>query len=446
MKRDKTIFICIVALLFMVLATTIPPERYSGPGDRFIPTNGKFNKILHSFNATSLWNCTPKASMVVECRVYTEGELNGTLSFFESLPHDSIVLYAGEGGSFNVILTEEKGFKEKLPKTCKPINQKATAITVSQTERKKLMEKLRALGELETVIKNPAEKAIVQERIIELEYALGIRGRENVCNITSVDVNILYPPKKSNVPLMVALWMDAGLAGLIGIVLVRRGRLRRVDYIPFVVFLTLSLFFLGVYTHYTFKERSEERGIKELTALNKTNATISPSPYFLAVYGALEWESDAEKFETLVKRFNLSVRVEIVGESILAEGTLPLNDLEAFKETTRTVGFYVGTWLNDTENYDEQIRKLERVNRIIMVHLADISPESREVLSEIIEENRKAVQILRAGKNLVFIQILVDSSHSPSPSDYHHISKVLSSLGALVGVSYLVASEDKRNR
>ncbi|WP_297515591.1 hypothetical protein [Thermococcus sp.] len=448
MKHDKTIFICIIVLLFMVLATIIPAERYSGPGDRFILTNGEFNEILHSFNATNLWNCNPRAMMAVECRVYTDGELNETLSFFESLPHDTIVLYAGEGGSFNVLLTNETAFREPLPRNCVIVGRKEAGVVFSKTEREKLRRKLQAFKELESVLQNPEERVFIHNRTVELtadlEYALGLRSKGRPCNITLVTVNIDYPKPESNVPFMALLWTGAGVSSIAGVILSRDKDKKLV----FGALLVLSLIFVGTYLHDSWVQWNSERAVPIIEALNESNATFKDASNFAVLYVTLDGPEKARELVELLNEFNVRVRVTWNGPRTLRlDGILSLGKLETFKNASRGVGSVFIH--NNSPTYEEFIRKYELENKIIEEHLNEVSPKSREVLREVIRENQQTIKNLRmAMYNRVQLIILVSLPYTASPEAYHDLSSKLMFVGVFLGLGCILTSvtEDKRNR
>ncbi len=432
----------------MVLATAIPPERYSGPGDRFIPTNGEFKEILRSFNATSLWNCTPKALVVVECRAHTDSEVNGTLSFFESLPHNNIVLYAGDGGSFNVIPTNETEFEKQLPGNCDITDHKETRVVFSREEQEKLRRELQAFKELESVIQDPEERAVIHNKTVDLtvtlEYALGLRSKGKPCNITLVTVNIDYPKPESNVPFMALLWTGAGISALAGAILSRRMDKKLV----FGALMALSIIFVGTYVHDSWVQWNSEKAVSIIEALNESNATIKDASNFAVLYVTLDGPEKARKLAGLLKEFNVSVRVSWDGPKTLRlDGILPLGELETFKNASRGVGsLFIH---NNSPTYEEFIRKYELENKIIEEHLNEVSPESREVLREVIRENQQTIKNLRlAMYDRAQLIILVSLPYTASPEAYHDLSSKLAFVGVFLGLGCILTSitGDERNR
>ncbi|NJE54954.1 hypothetical protein [Thermococcus sp. 21S9] len=448
MKHDKTIFICIVALLFIVLATAIPPERYPGPGDRFIPTNGEFNEVLRSFNTTSLWNCTPRALMTVECRAYTNDELNGTLSFFESLPHNNIALYAGDGGSFNVLLTNETGFEKRLPRNCIITDYKETRVAFSREEQEKLRRELQAFKELESVIQDPEERAVIHNKTVDLtitlEYALGLRSKGKPCNITLATVNINYPKPESNVPFMVLLWAGAGVLALVGVILSRS----RDKKLVFGVLIALSIIFVGTYVYDSWVQWNSGRAISIIEALNQSNATLKDSSNLVFLHVTLDDPEKARKLAELLKEFNVSVRVRRDGPKTLRlDGTLPLRELGAFKNASGEVGYLLVD--NESHFYEEFIRKYELEDKIIEEYLNEVSPESREVLREVIRENQQAIKNLRTAMyDRAQLVILVYLPYTASPEAYHDLSSKLAFVGVFLGLGCILTgiTGNERNR
>ena len=448
MRVIKTPLLCVLTMILMLGAVAVPLGRYSGPGDRFIPTNGEFNEILRSFNATSLWNCNPRAMMAVECRVYTDGELNETLSFFRTFPHDTIVLYAGEGGSFNVLLTNETAFEKPLPRNCVIVGRKETGVVFSREELEKFRRKLRAFKELESVIQDPKERAFIHNKTVELtadlEYALGLRSKGRPCNITLVTVNIDYPKPESNVPFMALLWTGAGVSSIAGVILSRDKDKKLV----FGALLVLSLIFVGTYLHDSWVQWNSERAVPIIEALNESNATFKDASNFAVLYVTLDGPEKARELVELLNEFNVSVRVTWDGPRTLTlDGILPLGKLETFKNASRGVGSVFIH--NNSPTYEEFIRKYELENRIIEEHLNEVSPESREVLIEVVQENRGTIESLReAMYGRAQLIILVSLPYTASPEDYHDLSSKLAFVGVFLCLGCILTgiTRDERNR
>ena len=441
MGRGKPALLCIAALLLMVLATVLPPRHYHGPGDVFIPENGRFKETLARFNVTSLWDCTPRSLVFFECSVTSMEELNETLWAFSDLPHDPITLYRGEGGSFHVLLTKGS-FQEKLPPTCIVSGSKNTTLTDGKAVE--LSRELRAWRELEDLLSKPAEKEFVHNITAGLERSLELRGEENLCNFTLLTVQVTYPEPRSNVPLMAFLWAGAGVLALAGVIW-SDGRDKK---LIFVALILLSVIFIGAYTHGQWIRWNSERALSMVLNINESNATLKDASNFGVLYVTLDGRGKAERLLNLLGRFNVSVVVHEDGpRTFRLDGTLPLSELEAFKNASRDVGaFYLH---NESHLYEELLADYERENKIIKAHLEELSPESRKTLEEILKENEEVIENLKEAMNgRVQLMVLVSLPSTPTPEAYHDLSARLTFIGAffVLGCLFTCVADGGRNR
>lgn len=435
----RTVWFCLIAAILMALAVLIPPERYSGPGDVFVPENKQFGETLAKFNVTSLWDCTPKASMLVACKVENEEESKGTLSFFEAYPHDHIVLYKGEGGSFRVLTVEGSAFENSLPVTCSVAGKKNTSIT--GTERVRVVKVLSAYRELEGVLTDPEEKGFIHNKTLELKRSI---MEEKLCNLTLVTVEVEYPEPRSNVPFMVFLWSDVGVVGLVGIVLEKR-RDRRLVFGALVV---LSMLFLGTYLHDSWVQRNSTAGLSILERLNGSNITLQDSSNFGVLYVTVDGPKKAKALITVLKEFNVSVVVQKEGLNVLKlEGTLPLEELEAFRRVSMKVGSF--HFHDESPFYKEFLERYRRENEIIEAHFEELSPGSRKTLEKVLEENEDAIENLNEAMHERAHLIIFVSTPSPStPQAYHDLSAKLAFIGMffVLGGLFTCLMDERRNR
>lgn len=431
MVSKRTSLLFVLAIIFMLGSVLVPPKSYSGPGDASAPSNEKFERILRSFNVTAPEECTLEALMIVECKVNGGEELNGTLSFFEDYPHGPIALYKGEGGSFSVIVEDRDAFGDSLPQTCSVLESKNTSLP--REGRADILKKLSAYKELEGVLKDPAEKELIHNKTLELERLLAGEHNKNPCNFTLATVTVEYPEPGSNVPFMVLLWSGLGVLGCVGVVLEKK-RDRRLVFGALAV---LSILFVGTYLHDSWIQRNSSEGISMIEKLNGSNVALQDSLNFGILYVTVDGPEKAKALVDVLMEFNVSVRVQRDGSLLKLEGTLPLEKLEAFRETSSKIGeFY---FYNQSRFYVEFLERYRRENDIIRAHLTELSPESRKTLEEVLEENEDAIENLNKAINERAYLIIFVSTPSPStPEAYHDLSAKLAFIGVFFALGGLL--------
>ncbi|USS40660.1 hypothetical protein NF865_10345 [Thermococcus aggregans] len=440
MGSKRTALPFVLAIIFIVGSVLVPPKSYSGPGDVHVPSNEKFERILRSFNVTEPEECTPEALMIVECKVNGGEELNGTLAFFEDYPHGPIALYEGEGGSFSVIVEDRDAFGDSLPQMCSMVESKNTS--VHGEEQANILKTLSAYKELEGVLKDPAEKGFIHNKTLELERLLADEHNEKPCNFTLATVRVEYPKPGSNVPFMVLFWSSLGVLGCVGVVSEKKKDRKLV----FGVLVVLSILFVGTYLHDSWVQRNSAEGISMIEKLNGS-VTLQDSANFGILYVTVDSPKKAKALVDVLMEFNVSVRVQRDDSLLKLEGTLPLEKLDAFREASTKVGSFY--FHNQSRFYVEFLERYRRENDIIRTHLTELSPESRETLEEVLEENEDSIENLNEAMNKRARLIIFISTSSPStPEAYHDLSAKLAFIGVFFALGGLVKClvDDERNR
>ena len=419
----------------MISAAIVPAWRYHGPGDSFFPSSPP------NF---SVPDCKPAKEVCIACTVNSTGSLNITISYFNEFPHESVVLYAGEGGSFNVFLNNGSRVLKNLPKNCRIVKENESP-PLNETERKVLEDRLKALRELETVITNESDREFIHNLTVDLEYALGIRGKEVTCNGTLVEVNVAFPPKESNAPLTFILWLGVFTLGLFGAFASWRDG-RKALFSVFLITLVLSSIFIGTYIHNELAKRSAREGMAILEKLKGSELTQRGCDN-LYLHAIVKGPDDARKIGKLLEEFNASVG-RISGDEYLVtiEGTLKMKNLQLFREEVEGLGWY-STLVNNTDFCSDRVKELERENGIIARHLNELSPESRETLLKLVNENRRYVELWKkSASEYVGLHIAVSTPLTLSPEDYHELSKRLAALGVVVILAYFIGSRSKESQ
>ncbi|WP_456423286.1 hypothetical protein [Thermococcus sp.] len=425
----------ILSLALMISAALVPAERYHGPGDSFFPSSPP------NFSAP---DCKPTKVIYIACTVNSTESLNITVSYFNEFPHESIVLYAGEGGSFNVFLKNGSRALRNLPKNCRIVKEKES-LPLNETERKVTEDRLKALRELETAITNKSDREFIHNLTVNLEYALGIREKVMLCNGTLVEVDVAFPPKESNAPLTFILWSGVFTLGLFGVFASWRDG-KKTLLAVFLLTLILSFLFIGTYIHNELAKRSALEGMAIIENLNGSESYQRgcDTLYFHVI---IRNQKDAMKLRRLIERFNASVG-KISGDRYMLtlDGTLERKNLQPFKKEIEEFGWY-STLVNNTDFCSERITELERENRIILEHLDDLSSESRETLLKLVDENRRYVELWnKSASEYVRLHIAVGTPPTPSPEEYHELSKRLATLGAVVILAYIIGSRGKESQ
>ncbi len=212
----------LLGIVLMISAAIIPPVSYKAPPEIFVqPTFEKFDEELAEHNITKPYKCLPLETLVITCRIRNDWELNRTIATLNKFPHSAMDLIDGYG-KMDVIVLNESLFYRMLPNSCRYWG-KTRLKDIS--DREKLEAELKAYLELENTINSTPDKEFIHNRTVNLEYLLGLRSKEPTCNVTWASVVIMYPvKKKSNAPIMAALWLGVMLIGATGLVMIWRER------------------------------------------------------------------------------------------------------------------------------------------------------------------------------------------------------------------------------
>jgi len=144
-----------------------------------------------------------------------------TINRLNRFPHSSLELWDGYGET-DVIILNESLLHQEFPNFCRYWGRTRPK---DVPNREKLEAELKAYLELEDTINNTPDKEFIHNRTVNLEYVLGLRSKEPTCNATWASVVITYPvKKKSNAPIMAALWLGVMLIGATGLVMIWRER------------------------------------------------------------------------------------------------------------------------------------------------------------------------------------------------------------------------------
>ncbi|WP_157065546.1 hypothetical protein [Thermococcus celericrescens] len=221
MEMKARVVLLITAIVLMISAALLPPERHSEQPEIFVPPNMEnFTEELKERNLTDMWKCNPARELLVTCNIRDDWGMKRTVSAFSKFPHGSINLKEGRG-EFEVTILNESAFWKELPAFCVIRGTKAEDEPPSQEG----LEELNAFRELESILTDPEEREIIHNKTIDLGYGLGLKSEVPVCNVTVAHVILVYPfRKESNVPFMLALWAGVALIGAIGLVVVWRER------------------------------------------------------------------------------------------------------------------------------------------------------------------------------------------------------------------------------
>ncbi|KUH31651.1 hypothetical protein APY94_11925 [Thermococcus celericrescens] len=228
-----------------------------------------------------------------------------------------------------------------------------------------------------------------------------------------------------------------------------RKRLMRA-FVPFIVFVLLALIFPGVYLHKTLREKSIEAGLDELEKLNVPNAPRAGPCNMVVLYVYMNGGEDAEELEELLQRFHINVRVSREDKWFLSMvGRLRIEQLDDFMKESERDG-WIAVYYNETETCAEWISNDEIENRIILAHLDQLSPESRDVLLRVVRRNRRDMKKTRESmEKWADLTIFVHSGGEATPDDFHQLSVLLATLGILVGfgsILAIISRKEERNR
>ncbi|WP_457751279.1 hypothetical protein [Thermococcus sp.] len=317
-------------------------------------------------------------------------------------------------------------------------------MSLSEEKTENISRELMAWRELEGLVSNQSERPSVYNITTNLERSLELRREGKLCNFTLAAVEVSYPKPSSNVPLMILLWADSGSLAIVG-VLRSDSRDKKLTFEALVV---LAVIFIGAYAHDQWISWNSERGISEILALNGSNVTLEDSSNFVVLHVTLDSTEKAEMLANLLREFNVSVSVRKDGpRGFRLDGMLPLNELEVFKNASKDIGtFYLHS---ESHIYQEFIAEYERENEIIRAYLDDLSPESRGVMTEILRENREAIESLRrAMEDRAQLTVFVSLPYITTPEAYHDLSVKLTFLGLFFGLGCLLVGVvwEGRNR
>lgn len=214
----KSFVLLLLGIILMIGAAITSPESYEPPPSVFVKSNfQEFQDELPGYKMGEPYKCISPEIIVVTCHIENDWELNRTIDALSRFPRSSIGLENGYD-EVDVIVLNETLFYQTLPDFCRHWGR--AAMKPEPRERDSLEAKLKAYRELEEVINDTSEREFIHNRTVDLEYLLGLKEKEPVCNATWATVVLMYPVKKtSNAPLMATFWAGVILTGIAGLVM-----------------------------------------------------------------------------------------------------------------------------------------------------------------------------------------------------------------------------------
>ncbi|NJE60758.1 hypothetical protein [Thermococcus sp. 21S7] len=214
---------------------------------------------------------------------------------------------------------------------------------------------------------------------------------------------------------------------------------------PFVIFIILGSIFVGTYYRETSLAREQVSAMDELEGIGEENVPWGGLCNIVNIYVTVRDREDAARLEEFLRDGGIGVSVSRHGEGFISmTGRVALRDVEGIVEKSRENG-WVAVYHNNSDFCTRTVSELERENRIISAHLDKLSPESREVLTGIMERNRRNIEEIESEMRLwADLNIMVDSGPASTPESFHDLSGFLATWGVVLGMVFLLHGIFKR--
>lgn len=215
--------------------------------------------------------------------------------------------------------------------------------------------------------------------------------------------------------------------------------------VPFVILIILGSLFIGTYHWQGSVAKKGIAAIDELEGIGKENASWDNPCSMMTMYVTVRDRNDAKKLEEFLRENNIEVAVRRDGKRYLSmNGRAPLNEVEEFVDKSREKG-WGAFYHNNSDSCARLISESEMESRIIVSHLNQLSPGNREVLGEVLKEDRKFISEFKNGTEAVELDIMVETEPPYTPEEFHGLSRFLVMWGVLLEVPFLLWwIEDKK--
>ncbi|ASJ08774.1 hypothetical protein A3L11_05860 [Thermococcus siculi] len=207
---------------------------------------------------------------------------------------------------------------------------------------------------------------------------------------------------------------------------------------PFLLLIILGSIFVGTYYRETSLAHEQLAAMDQLEKFGSQKNPNGDYCHLVAVYATVNKREDAERLMSMLRELNISVSVYRGMERHLSmRGAMRLKEVKRLEHLSEENGWPV-SYFNHSRECLLQISKLQRENRIIAEHIDSLSPESREVLLDIIEENERVIEETERDINeWAEIDIFVDAGRTYTPLDFHDLSSFLATWGVIFGGAFL---------
>ncbi|WP_258084769.1 hypothetical protein [Thermococcus thermotolerans] len=208
---------------------------------------------------------------------------------------------------------------------------------------------------------------------------------------------------------------------------------------PFVIFILLGSIFLGTYYRETSLAREQVAGIDELEGIGEENAPWSGLCNIVNIYVTVRDREDAARLEEFLREERIRVTVSRHGERFISMmGRVALKDVDRIVEKGKKNG-WATVYHNNSDFCAKWISRFEMENWIISSHLDELSPDSRETLTGIMESNRKRIKEIENETRLwAELNIMVQAGPSYTSESFHDLSGSLATWGVVLGVPFLM--------
>lgn len=208
---------------------------------------------------------------------------------------------------------------------------------------------------------------------------------------------------------------------------------------PFVIFIILGSIFIGAYYKETSLAREQIAAMDELERVGEENASWYGLCNTVNVYITVRNSEDAARLEEFLRDEKIRVAVSRDGERLISMiGRVPLKNAEEIVEKSRENG-WVAAYHNNSDFCARMSSRFETENGIISAHLNELSPGSREILTEVMESNRERIGLIESEIRLwAELNIMAQAGPSYTPEGFHNLSGFLATWGVLLGVPFLM--------
>ncbi|ASA77118.1 hypothetical protein [Thermococcus sp. 5-4] len=208
---------------------------------------------------------------------------------------------------------------------------------------------------------------------------------------------------------------------------------------PFVIFMVLGSIFVGTYYRERSLAREQVAAMDKLEKVGEENASWSGLCNIVEVYVTVRDREDAARLEEFLREEKIRVAVSRHGERFISMmGRIALKDVEGIVEKGRENG-WVAAYHNNSDFCAKRISEFELENRIISAHLDELSPESREILTGVMESNSERIEEIENEMRLwAELDIMVQAGPSYTPGSFHDLSGFLATWGVVLGTPFLL--------